>query len=121
MSSKKILVVEDDLIIQLFIEFTIKKVGFEVVGSARSCNEAIEILKKTKPDFILLDIGLIGNKDGIDTAEIINSEFKIPFIFMTGNTDEATLNRAKKANPLGFIFKPMDEYGLISNLKALDQ
>ena len=121
MNAKKILVVEDDLIIQLFIEFTLKKIGVEVVGLARSGDETLKLLSNVKPDLILMDIGLIGDKDGIQTAEIIKSEFKIPFIFMTGNSDESTLLRAKHAEPIGFIFKPMDEYGLISKLQAYDQ
>src|SRR5688572_18954522 len=112
MNAKKIFVVEDDLIIQLFIEYTLKKIGLEVVGLARSCDETIKLLSNVKPDLILLDIGLVGDKDGIETAKIINADFKIPFIFMTGNTDESTLKRAKDAQPVGFIFKPMDEHGL---------
>lgn len=112
----KLFIVEDDFIIQFYIERIAQKLGYEIVGRARSLTEVEELLKEFKPDLILLDIGLQGEKDGIDIAELINKEYKIPFVFMTGNSDQFTIDRALKTNPLGFIYKPIDEYGLIDKL-----
>ena len=109
METKKILVVEDDMIIQMFISRVISSLEFEVVGEARKCSEVLELVKSKAPDLILMDIGISGEKDGIDTAEIVNVDYPTPIIFITGNSDEATISRAKKANPVDFIFKPIDE------------
>lgn len=112
----KLFIIEDDFIIQFYIERIAQKIGYEVTGRAKSYEETLELLKNDKPDLILLDIGLQGQKDGVDTAEMINNDFKVPIVFMTGNSDKFTMDRAEKTNPLGFIYKPIDEFGLIEKL-----
>ncbi|MBL4861439.1 MAG: response regulator [Crocinitomicaceae bacterium] len=119
MSIQRILIVEDDLIIQMFISRVVQSAGFEVVGEARKCSQAVDIAREMKPDLILMDIGLVGEKDGIDAAEILNKETSIPIIFMTGNSDELTLERARKVNPVDIIFKPIDELRLSGILVKL--
>jgi response regulator of citrate/malate metabolism len=54
-------------------------------------------------------VGIAGDKDGIETAELLNEKYDIPIIFITGNSDQSTIERAKKVNPVEFIFKPIDE------------
>ena len=112
MEGKKIFIVEDDMIIQMFIERILANLGLEVMGEARTCDETMAFLKNNRPDFILMDIGLAGDKDGVETAELINELYQIPIIFLTGNSDKPTLNRANKTNPIGFISKPIDEASL---------
>jgi two-component system, response regulator PdtaR len=109
MKKKKIFIVEDDMIIQMFIERILGNLGLSVIGEARTCAETLSFLENSTPDFILMDIGLAGDKDGIETAEIINELYQIPIIFLTGNSDKPTLDRANKTNPIGFINKPIDE------------
>lgn len=114
MKGKKIFIVEDDMIIQMFIERILGNLGLDIIGEARTGDETLAFLEGNKPDFILMDIGLAGNKDGIETAEIINQKYQIPIIFLTGNSDKPTLARAKQTNPIGFINKPIDEASLKS-------
>lgn len=114
MEGKKIFIVEDDMIIQMFIERILGNLGLNIIGEARTGDETLAFLENERPDFILMDIGLAGNKDGIETAEIINQKYQIPIIFLTGNSDKPTLARAKKTNPIGFINKPIDEASLKS-------
>ena len=112
MEGKKIFIVEDDMIIQMFIERILGNLGLDIVGEARTGDETLAFLENNRPDFILMDIGLAGDKDGIETAEIINEKYQIPIIFLTGNSDKPTLARANKTNPIGFINKPIDEASL---------
>lgn len=114
MVGKKIFIVEDDMIIQMFIERILDNLGLEVMGEARTGDETIAFLENNRPDFILMDIGLAGDKDGVETAEIVNKLHQIPIIFLTGNSDKPTLERARMTNPVGFINKPIDEASLIS-------
>ncbi len=114
MVGKKIFIVEDDMIIQMFIERILDNLGLEVMGEARTGDETIAFLENNRPDFILMDIGLAGDKDGVETAEIVNKLYQIPIIFLTGNSDKPTLERARMTNPVGFINKPIDEASLIS-------
>lgn len=117
MSEKlKILVVEDDMIIQMFISKTISMAGDEVIGEARNSSEVLQFVKHSKPDLIFMDIGISGKVDGIETAKKLNEFYDIPLIFITGNSDQSTIERAKKANPIDILFKPIDENKLKDNL-----
>ena len=55
--------------------------------------------------------------DGVDTAEELNKSHRIPFLFLTGNSDESTIARAKRSGPIGFVFKPIDEVRLVDVIK----
>jgi DNA-binding LytR/AlgR family response regulator len=50
---------------------------------------------------------LRGKLDGIDLATEINKRFDIPIIFTTTDTDVATIERAKKVNPINYLVKPL--------------
>jgi response regulator of citrate/malate metabolism len=119
MKLDKILIIEDDMIIQLFISKALKNADFEIVGEGRSCKQALELLTKTEPDLILMDIGIAGDKDGIETAELINQDYDIPILFMTGNSDITTTERARKTNPIDILLKPIDEGRLKNKLLQL--
>jgi hypothetical protein len=56
-----------------------------------------------------MDIRLKGKMDGITAAEEIRRRFHLPVIFMTAYSEEATLERAKLAEPYGYIIKPFDD------------
>lgn len=116
----KILIAEDDMIIQMFLNRALSSAGYTIVGEARNSETVLELAKEIQPDLILLDIGLDGAKDGIDTAEDLNEFTKIPFLFLTGNSDESTIERAKKTGPIGFVFKPIDEVRLIDVIKSVE-
>lgn len=121
MAIEKIFIVEDDLIIQLFISRTLERAGYEIVGDARSGKDTLALLENVKPDLILMDISLVGDMSGIDTTHVINETYNIPVVFMTGNADQATLEKAREANPRGFIFKPIDENHLLKKLKEFSR
>jgi len=102
----KILIVEDELIIAEDMANMLEKMGYEVTGNAMDADEAVVCLDKLKPDLILLDINLGGKKDGIILAGEINEKYQVPFIFTTSYTDGATIERAKKVNPINYLVKP---------------
>src|SRR3989344_1763140 len=110
---KKVMIVEDDFIIRMFIEKVVKSLGAVIVAKASESNEAIELCKQCLPDLILMDIGIRGKIDGIETAKQIKEHCKTEVIYLTGNSDEKTLERAKGTAPYGFIFKPIDEVKLV--------
>lgn len=120
MKIKKILVVEDDMIIQMFISKVLSDAGYEIIGEARSSRLAIQMAEQYQPDLVLMDIGLSGTTDGVETARIISESWKIPIAFITGNSDQATLKRAQEINPVEFITKPIDEARLQSTIDRLN-
>ena len=108
----KILIVEDDEIIQKLIEYRVKALGYPVCGKAGSAEEAIFCAKETNPDVILMDIRLNGMLDGIDAAKIIRKSMNSRIIFLTAFTDDAMLERVKTVHPEGFIEKPFNDTDL---------
>ncbi len=104
-----VLIVEDDFVIQMYLERVISLLGCKIIGISDNSDDALVLAAHFNPDIILMDIGIKGKKDGVETAAIVNKIFQTPVVFITGNSDDLTLKRAEKTNPLHFIFKPIDE------------
>ncbi len=117
--SKKIIIVEDNFIIQMFLEQIISGMGHEILASTDNGDDALAMAKALSPDVILLDIGLSGGWNGIELAGNLNEKYQIPFVFITGNSDKATLENAKSKAPLHIIFKPIDEDKLKMEFKSI--
>jgi class 3 adenylate cyclase len=112
-----ILVAEDEKIIAKDICQTLARFGYNVCDSATSVEKIIAKAKEVKPDLVLMDILLNGEKTGIDAASIVQGEMDIPVIYLTALADEDTINRAKKTEPYGYILKPFDEKTLRSSVE----
>lgn len=117
MSVLKIGVVEDELVIARTLLSTLEELGYDYCGPAINYTEAMEMVDTEKPDLILLDIQLAGKKDGFDVAEKLNESNKIPFIFLTANSDVETIDRAKKVNPHAYIVKPFTKEELYAAIE----
>uniref|UniRef100_UPI00404B287C LytR/AlgR family response regulator transcription factor n=1 Tax=Gelidibacter sp. TaxID=2018083 RepID=UPI00404B287C len=117
MKPLKIYIVEDEPLIVATIETALKKQGYMVVGDADTVNDALLSIKKLQPDLVLIDIQLDGNKDGIHLAETLDS-VAVPYMYLTSQTDQLTINRVKQTKPLGYIVKPFTENGLRSNIEV---
>ena len=117
MSNERIYIVEDERIISIDLQHRLEKLGYNVCGMATSGKEAIEGIRTALPDLILMDIMIEGDIDGIDVAIQIRKELNIPVLFLSAYTDEATLERAKEASPLGYILKPFKERELAAMLE----
>ncbi len=117
MPKAKILVVEDEKIVALDINNTLNKLGYDVPALVASGDEAIQAVKRTKPDLVLMDIVLKGDIDGIEAAEIIRHRYGTPLVFLTAYADEEILRRVKHIEPFGYILKPFQEKELYSAIE----
>jgi DNA-binding NtrC family response regulator len=108
----RILIVEDEAVVALDVEDRLRRLGYEVVGTADSCASALAQAAEARPDLVLLDIALRDGPDGITTAERLRAELAVPVVFVTAFADAATLERAKRVSPHGYIVKPFDERDL---------
>ena len=107
-----ILIVEDEMIIAANISMQLTNLGYEVIGIIPRGEEVLPYIKQQLPDIILMDINLKGDLDGIDLAQLIHAQSKLPIIFLTANAEEASFNRAKGVNPYAFITKPFKKLDL---------
>ena len=89
MEKAKILIVEDDSIVAMDIESSLKKLGYSVSGTVSHGERAVEKVEELKPDLVLMDIVLKGEMDGIEAAEAIRSRFNTPVVFVTAYADES--------------------------------
>lgn len=116
MNNIKILIIEDESIVALDIKRIVKKFGYEVTDTVTNFESAINSVKKNRPDIILSDINLNSDKDGIDIIETIHKVEFIPTIYITAYSDEFTIQRAIKTNPMGYILKPFRKEDIKSTL-----
>jgi two-component system cell cycle sensor histidine kinase/response regulator CckA len=116
-NKKKILVVEDEHIIAMEIQERLEDLGFHVTDTVKSKDAAIESVQSNPPDLVLMDIMLGDDMAGLDAAEIIHEHYDIPVVFLTAYSDKKTLTRAKRAEPYGYILKPLDEREVISTIE----
>jgi PAS domain S-box-containing protein len=109
MSQTKVLIVEDEGIVALDLRRMLLQAGYGVTGTATTGADAIRLAAQQPPDVVLMDIGLRGELDGIEAAQSIRAQHDVPIIFVTANSDPATLDRAKITDPFGYIVKPFEE------------
>ncbi|WP_374087019.1 putative bifunctional diguanylate cyclase/phosphodiesterase [Methylomicrobium lacus] len=109
MSNARIMVVEDEVIIAQDIQRTLIKLGYDVPLFVTSAEVALEQVSVLRPDLVLMDIHLNGDMDGIAAAEEIRRRDRLPVVFLTAHSDEATLSRAKITEPYGYVLKPFEE------------
>ena len=120
-SGQKILIVEDEMIIAADISMNLTKFGYQVLGIKTKGEDAVSSIENNRPDLILMDIMLAGEMDGIETAQQILTTSKVPVIFLTSNSDDATFQRAIQAKPYAFISKPFQGEALSRTLKIAFQ
>lgn len=112
MDKIKILIVEDEEFIALELATRLNQLGYTVCKNVTNATDAIEEVKRCKPDIILMDIRIKGDVDGIELAKTIRDTKKIPIIYITAFSDPHTLNRAKETLPYGYLTKPIGEKDL---------
>ncbi|NTU55399.1 MAG: response regulator [Anaerolineales bacterium] len=117
MSKARILIVEDEQIVALDIQNSLEGSGYDIAGQTDMGEDAVKLTGELQPDLILMDIGLKGEVDGIEAATRIRRQFDLPVIFLTAFTTPTILERARQAEPFGYVVKPFDERELIGNIE----
>lgn len=104
---KKILIIEDDLILSLSLEMMLKKIGFTQIKKAETGEEAIEIIESFTPDLLLVDIQLGAGMTGIETVKMIQNTMEIPALYVTGNSDGYFRTLADQTEYIDYLVKPI--------------
>ena len=117
MPKATVLVVEDESSVSKDIQYSLKKLGYEVIGSSATGAKAIELALELKPNIVLMDIMLKGDINGIEASAEIKKSLNIPIIFLTAYADENTLEKAKITEPYAYILKPFKEIDLHTSIE----
>jgi CheY-like chemotaxis protein len=115
MPAYKILIVEDEGLIALDIASRLEALGHTVAATVSTAEEALE--QAEGADMVLMDIRLDGPGDGIEAATRIRERYHLPVIFLTAHADRSTVERAKHAEPYGYIVKPVASASLQTTIE----
>ena len=95
----------------------LEEIGYEIVDNVIVYEQAVDVLKNNDVDLVLIDIILASDKTGIDLGKHIREHYNIPFIFVTSNSDRATVENAKTVKPDGYLVKPFEQQDLYTSIE----
>jgi two-component system, cell cycle sensor histidine kinase and response regulator CckA len=87
----------------------VRQLGYEVVATCQSGEEALALFEEARPDLVLTDIPLSGEMDGVATAHELNRRGHVAIIYVTSCADLATVARARETQPHGYLLKPFTQ------------
>lgn len=116
---KKIVIVEDNLIIQELHKHYVLNLGHEVVACFENGQDVIDFFKENTADLILMDIRLGDDIDGVKASQEISEMIPVPIVFVSANSDDSTYKRAISSNMKGFLSKPISASELEEVLEDL--
>lgn len=109
----RVVVVDDEVLIRMYIREILENNGYEVVGEAEDGLDAIKVCREQQPDFVILDISM-PILSGLEAAKVINEEKLAGFIIiLTAYRDKEIAKRAVDIDVMGYVVKPVDEDVLI--------
>ena len=111
------MIIEDETLLAMDLENRVESLGYDVKAVRHNSEKALAYLEIHTPDLILCDINIDGDKDGIDIAQHVRNNLRIPLIFVTALSDRDTLERAKKTLPYGYIVKPFTDADVLSAIE----
>lgn len=115
---KNILIVEDESVIAMEISSYVQNLGYNVIATVSSAKNALKQFLHAKIDVVLIDVHIKGNVDGISCAEEIKKQQKdIDIIYISALSDDETLDRAIKTDPIAYLIKPFHPRELLVALK----
>lgn len=113
----KILIVEDESIVAFNLQQRLAQLGYDVPHVAVSGQQSLDIVSRCQPDLVLMDIHIEGAMDGIEVAARLHETNMVPVIYLTAYSEDATLERARKTRPYGYLIKPFSERELHATIQ----
>ena len=116
-TEKMILIVEDELLIAENIAEFLSQAGYSNVAIAVSVDEAVKAIELHQPDIVFTDIAMGTVKNGIDLGHLLNTHYKIPFIYITSHSSSQIVLQAKHTFPSTYLTKPFKKEDIIVALE----
>jgi AmiR/NasT family two-component response regulator len=121
-SPPRVLIVEDERIVAADLQRVLTELGYDAADCAASGADAMRRAEQRPPDVVLMDIRLQGPLDGIETGARLRAQFGASIIYLTAHSDDATIERAKRSEPAGYLLKPATAAALKAAIElALDR
>ncbi|MGN0947681.1 ANTAR domain-containing response regulator [Megasphaera sp.] len=107
----RVVIGDDESIIRMDLCEMLEEAGHTVVGEAADGVEALDLVRKEKPDIVLLDIKM-PRLDGIHAARMIGHENLAPVLLLTAYSQQDIVDKAKDSGVLGYLVKPISPVNL---------
>ena len=117
----RVLIVEDEMFIALDVEMMVEAAGHGVVGIAADVESCLRAARSSPPDVVLMDLRLRGGDSGEEAARRLRDDLGVPCIFVSGNLDDATVERLRALDPVAFVGKPILPPRLTDALRAVSE
>ena len=91
------LIVEDETMIALGLEAQLRELGFQACDLAADGHQALSRAMSNRPNVVLMDVNLEGNREGIEVARRLRETYDVPIVFVTGCTDSETIEGVAEA------------------------
>lgn len=114
LQKSRVLIVDDEFLIAQGLCLQVEELAMEVCGTATTADEALALAMMHRPEVVLMDIRLRGDKDGVDAAQEISRNVGSKVIFITGSREQSTIDRIYQDHPAGVLFKPVSDRQLRS-------
>ena len=105
----KVLVVEDQALLAMELEYVLRELGHDVIGCAMDAEEAMAMAGATVPDVALVDMNLRDGPSGRDIAQSLNQTYGTVAVFLTANPEQIP---SCFAGALGVLVKPFESQTL---------
>ena len=112
------LIIEDETLIAEELRERLSRLGITVIAAVSSGEEGVEIATRERPDLVLMDIRLSGDKDGVQAAKEIRERVDVSIVYLTAHSDRLTIERANRTDHDGFILKPFLRRELQSTIEV---
>jgi DNA-binding NarL/FixJ family response regulator len=118
LAKRLVLVVDDEFLIAQGLCLQVEDMDMAVCATAATADDAVALAQAHRPELVLMDMRLRGDKDGVDAALAIHATVGSKVIFITGSREQATLDRIQLDHPAGVLFKPVSERQLRSAIEV---
>ena len=118
MENSKIILVEDKKSFALKIKKKLENLGYNIPTIVSNGTDAIKKILIKKPDLIIVDLDLKKNPDSLETVDKINKDLLIPILYLSSTQNKNFIDRVKKTNFAGYIFKPIKDIPLYATIET---
>jgi len=115
----RVLIVEDEFLIAEGLRMQVEDLGLTVCGVAATAEDAETLAREHQPYLVLMDVRIVGERDGVDAAKAIHDQVGARVVFVTGSREPATLERIEHGHPAAVLFKPVSDKALRDTISRI--
>lgn len=118
---RTVFIIEDNLVLSMIINRLVTSLGYNVLGDAKSGEDAIEKIKVLHPEIVLSDVRLDGVMNGIETIKSAREHTDFQTIFISGSADDSERLKAEQVGYIDYLLKPVRKVDLANALQKAEK